>query len=402
MYRPDAMPFLTTPRRGDFHLMNRSQPGRRVVCLLAGVAVAALLSGCASAPPVVSPSPGGPSDAAGSASTSALAQPVIRWPVKTAEHVDLWIHSFALLVNDSAPVPLYRRGYRDSLTVVKNRANVLTALDANRSVLATGLAASGGYLQAQFLPLDMPNWDVMRSSAERFLQYEGDPRRAPDRETAARVAQFASVFPGPADREWLRLFIAGVADEQLRFFADEHARAVRSRVAVITAVDSLWQQVYRARFDRFLANTGQRTGDLVLSLPVGGEGRTGVGRDRQTVVVVPLPERTADAAEALYVFAHEITGTLVGTVVADNTTPAEQRAGAADRHVSVGQVRAGALLLERVAPELLDPYMRYYLRQVGAAGSDATVAARFARQFDLPTTIRDALQRQLDIVLGGI
>jgi len=321
------------------------------------------------------------------------------------QHADLWLHAFAMLAADSSPVPLYRLGYRDSLTVVKNRANVLTALDANRGTLARGLAASSGYLQAQFLPLDQPNWDAMRSSLERFLQFEGEPRRAPDRETASRVAQIAAVFPSPADREWLRLFLSGVVDEQMRFFADEHAQVLRQRVAVITAVDSLWQKVYRGKFDRFLANTGQRTGDFVLSLPIGGEGRTGVGRDRQVVVMVPFPGRPSDAAEAIYVFAHEVTGSLVGTVVADNTTPAEQRAGVADRWVALAQVRAGAMLLERIAPELRAPYMRFYLRAVGAAAGspDAdAVSDQFARRFDLPPIIRDALQRQIEIVLGGI
>ncbi len=360
-----------------------------------------LAGGCASAPPVgvpvTSSAPaGGRGDVIG-------ASQEIRWPIKTAAHIDLWLHAFAVIATDTATVPLYRRGYRDSATVIKNRANLLTALDANRGVLATGLASTGRYVQAQFLALEVPNWDVLRSGAERFLQYEGDPRRAPDRETGARVAQFNAIFTSAADREWLRLFLAGVSDEQLRFFADEHSRVVRTRAAVITAVDSLWQRVYRAKFERFLSNTGQRAGDIVLSLPIGGEGRAGVGRDRQTVVVVPFPERVADAPEALFVFAHEVTGSLVGTVVADNSTPAEQRAGTADRYVSAGQVRAGAMLLERVAPELLDGYMAYYLAQSGqrtftAAGRNAD----FTRRFGLPDTIRSALQRQLDIVLGGI
>ena len=186
---------------------------------------------------------------------------------------------------------------------------------------------------------------------------------------------------------------------------------MRTRAAVITAVDSLWQRVYRPKFDRFLTNTGQRTGDIVLSVPVGGEGRTGLGRDRQTVVVVPFPQRVEDAADVLLVFAHEITGPLVASVVADNTTPAEQRAGAADRVLSVGQVRAGAMLLARIAPELTAPYMRFYLAHVGAleagAARDASVSEtaltlQFAQRFPLPDTIRGALERQIEIVLGGI
>ena len=380
----------------------------RIPSTVTVVSVTLLLNACATATPVGA----GPGATAGAPATdvSSPAQPVAtRWPVKTAEHIDLWLHAFAMLTSDSAdaaPIPLYRLGYRDSLIVVRNRVNILSSLDANRVVLTTGLAASSGYLQAQFLPLDMANWDVVRAFAERFLLYEGDPRRAPDKATAARVMQFASIFPSAPDREWLRLFVAAVSDEQLRFFADEHARAVRGRAAVITAVDSLWQRVYRAKFDRFLTNTGQRTGDMVLSLPIGGEGRAGLGRDGQTVVVVPFPSRISDAAEVIFVFAHEVTGSLVATVVADNSTPAELRAGTAGRLVSVGQVRAGAMLLERVAPELLDGYMRFYIAQsrgrVEEASSPTARSAAFARRFELSVTIRDALQRQIEIVLGGI
>jgi hypothetical protein len=372
---------------------------------LCWVALLAAIEACATATPVGEPSRPGVQPARGSVAATAAPQ-VTRWPIKTAEHIDLWLHAFAMLTTDTATVPLYRAGYRDSLTVVKNRANVLTSLDANRAALSAGLAASSGYLAAQFLPMDMANWDVLRAFADRFVQVEGDRRRVDDKATAARIAQFAAIFPSDADREWLRLFVAGVADEQLKFFADEHARAVRTRVNVITAVDSLWQRVYLAKFDRFLTNTSQRVGEIVLSLPIGGEGRTALGRDRQVVVVVPFPQRAADATDVLFVVAHEVTGTLVGSVVADNSTPAEGRAGVTDRLVSMGQVRAGALLLERIAPELVEPYMRYYLAhsnaRVDATLAGPNLATAFTRRFELPSTIRDALVRQLDIVLGGI
>jgi hypothetical protein len=114
----------------------------------------------------------------------------------------------------------------------------------------------------------------------------------------------------------------------------------------------------------------------------------------------------ADAPEVLYVLAHEITGSLVGPAVGDNVTPAEQRAGTADRYVAVGQVQAGALLLERVAPELLQGYRRYYLTQVGertaATLAGAPLATAFTGRFVLPTAIQLALTRQIDIVLSGI
>ena len=362
-----------------------------------------LIQACAASIPVQEKLPPGATPR--SSPAAANTPPLVRWPITTAEHVDLWLHAFAMVSNDSAPIPLYRRGYRDSLTVLKNRANILTSLDANRGALATRLAASPAYLQAQFLPLDMANWDVLHAFADRFLKFEGEKGRALDPESRARVQQFAAIFPTQADREWLQVFVNGVQDEQTRFFGPEHSQLVRSRAAVITAVDSLWQRVYRPKFDRFLTNTAQKNGDILLSVPIGGEGRTGTGRDERTVVVVPFPSRVADANEVVMVFAHEITGTLVGSVIADNTTPAQQRAGTADRLVTFGQVRAGALLLDRIAPELRDAYMQFYLKEAGAPPvreTGAVLASTFARRFEIPSAITDAIQRQLDIVLGGI
>ena len=83
--------------------------------------------------------------------------------------------------------------------------------------------------------------------------------------------------------------------------------------------------------------------------------------------------------------------------------PAEQRAGTADRYVSTGQVQAGAMLLAAIAPELRDGYVRFYVEQAGIRSSGRTTyTARFDDGFSLPPAIRDALQRQIDIILSGI
>ena len=381
-----------------------SRASSRVRTLLAAAPVLAMaLAAGSGVAPTTSPQPASPPAAGTPVSTGApVAQPsVTRWRVTTSPHLDLWLHSFALISQDTALVPLYRRGYRDSVSAVRTRANILTALDGNRAALATGLAASPQYLQAQFLPFEFGSWEDMKLAAERFLQFEGEPRRAPDQNTAARVALFASIFPSPSDRNWLRLFISAVQDENTRWFATEHQRVAQERSVVVVSVESLWTRTYRSRFERFLNNTGQRNGYLVLSLPLGGEGRTGNGRERQTVVAVGWPGRMQDAREAILVFAHEITGALVGGVVTDNTTPAEKRDGVSDRYVAAGQTRAGAMLLQKIAPELVEPYMRYYLEQAGVrpAGS---LSDAFSGRFELPKAITDGLLRQIEIVLGGI
>ncbi len=391
-------------RGGGTAVFARLNPIRVPVCIegmvfrLVLVLGAGLLSGCAAGSTQTAAVPAAPAAPVGLEQPAA--QPALRWPVRTVPHVDLWLHSFAMLSDDSSTVPLYRRGYRDSITVIKNQRNLLTALDGNRETLIKGLRRNG-YLGAQFLPFGFANWEELRASAEQFLQLAGDVRRAPTREAAMRMQQFASVFGSATDREWLRLFLTGVQDEGARFFLPEHQRQLRERAATITAVDSLWQKVYRDKFERFLNNTSQRQGDMVLSLPIGGEGRTGPGYTGRTMVAVTYPARPADAVQVLLVFAHEATGALVGPVVSDNTTPAEQRSGVADKYVSSAQVQAGAMLLAKLAPELLAPYQRYYLAQSGQRVEGA-LAASFERSFSLPGIIRDALSRQIDIVLSGI
>jgi hypothetical protein len=329
-----------------------------------------------------------------------------RWPVKTQAHVDLWLHGFAMLGADSAAVPLFRRGYRDSLVVLRNRANAFTALDANRDSLAARLASTPALQNAQFVVFSFPTWESLANAIDVFFRVEGDPRRTSDQTTAAEVNFLASQFPSAADRTWLRRFYDGLVDERRAFYQGYWSGAQRELGPVIDAVYLQWEETYRARFQRFLANTQQRSGELWLSLPLGPEGRVAGGRDGQTLVAVPLPGRVADVPEAFAVFAHEVVGRTVAAAVDDNTTPAEKRSGAAERLVAFGQVRGGLLLLQGVAPELVTPYARYYLAQGGhrvpAAGTEAALVAALEAAFPLPAAVVSTMARQIEIALGGI
>lgn len=218
----------------------------------------------------------------------------------------------------------------------------------------------------------MANWDVVRAFAEQFLRFEGEPRRAPDKETAAgaSLTQFAALFPTAADREWLRLFIAGVADEQARFFADEHARVVRAH-----ASRSSRPSIHCGNVSIVRASSGSsptRVSAPATSCchcPSAVKGAPALAatdrrwwscRSRSASMTLPK------CCTCLYT---KCRGRSWAAWWA--TTPRRPtRAGVADRLVSMGQVRAGALVLERVAPELLEPYMRYYLTQAGASSDE--------------------------------
>lgn len=335
----------------------------------------------------------------GGAPTAQQQVPAQRWPVLTRKHVDLWLHGYAMLLRDTSTVPVFRKGYRAKIEALKAQRNVKTMLDVNRERLQQRLALSPAIFNGQFAPLYFSSYDQMRQVIGYFLQAEGNPGATNDQALRQYFLVLAQSFQTAADREWLRLFNESLEDERRQFYEAYWTAENASRVAFVRLADSIWQGNYRAKLQRFLNNTQQDNGDLVLSMVLGGEGRTVNFGSRQNAVAVTWPE--ADAHEAIWVFAHEVVGGIVATAVNDNTTPTEQRAGASAKYITAGQVRAGAMLLQRAIPELAPGYTRYYLTQAGQSTS-GDINARLAATFPLPDAIRDAIGRQLDVVLGGI
>ncbi len=342
------------------------------------------------------------------AATAPSAQPTAdvaarQWPVRTRENVDLWLHGFALLQTDSSLVPYFRRGYRDELTTLKNRAKVTTQLDVNSDRLQSQVAANRTLINAQFLPFYFSSVDEMRSTIDAFIATEGNVQAARSQLEAQQFSVLASYFQTAPERAWLALFASSLWDENTKFYHSYWTQQQRERANVIDSVQAMWQQSVRPRLQRFLNNTQQRDGDILLSLPLDGEGRTmsGSGGAQRNVVAVSFPQRPSDAPDAIYVIAHELAGTVANTAIGDNTTPAEQRSGALDRLTSAAAVRGGLMLMEKLVPELADGYARYYVRAAGRMAG-ANPRAQLASIFVLPDVIRDALARQIDQVQGGI
>ena len=321
------------------------------------------------------------------------------WPVLTRSHVDLWLHGYAMLLRDTATVPVFRRGYRDQIQARKAQRNITTLLDANRERLQARLGLSPSIFNGQFAPLYFASFADMQRAIGLFLQAEGNPGATNDAALRQYFLVLASSYPTAADREWLRVFTESLEDERRRFYQEYWTAEHGARLNLVQATDSLWQGTYRLKLQRFLSNTQQENGEFVLALTLGGEGRTVNFSSRQNAVAAALPE--TDPREAIYVLVHEVVSSIVATAVNDNTTPTEQRAGVSGRYITTGTVRAGAMLLQRAAPELAAGYTRYYLTQAGQSVS-GDINARLVALFPLPEAIRAAIDRQLEVVLGGI
>jgi hypothetical protein len=375
-------------------------PSRRSLSLLAIALLAACASGTGPRPTASGPLP----DARTTSNPSAGPTPLFAaaWQTRTREHVDLWLHAYALLAPDTTLVPYFRRGYRDQMLALRRQRGITTQLDANRDALVRRIAVSPGLATGgQFIPLYFESWDQMRQAIDLFMRAQGNPGATNDPNGRAWIALLAAAFPVGADREWLRLFVEGADDESRKFYHDEWTREQRTRAGVVAHVDSAWQRSWRPAVQRFLNNTQQQNGELYLSLPLGGEGRTIKYGKQENVIAVPFPASRDQSEEVLYVMAHESVGAVATAAIEDNTTPAERRTGTTSRYEQAAAVRAGALLLERTLPATLPGYMRYYLQQSGRPAPTDPRAA-FVAAFVVPDAVRDAIARQLEVILGGI
>ena len=376
----------------------RSRPLGRLLAALA----LALATACAGG---VSPSSSPAPDPTGTPrSTPSGPAPLVdaAWPVRTREHVDLWLHTYALLTPDTTLVPYFRRGYRERLMTLRRQRGVTTQIDENRATLLQRVALNPSLAtNGQFLPLYFESWEQMRRMIDLFIRADGNPGATNDPATRSYLALLAGVFPTIADREWLRLLATSADDESRRFYHDYWTVEARSHAVVQGRVDTLWQRQWRPALSRFLNNTQQQSGELYLALPLGGEGRTIHFGKQQNAIAVGFPDDRDQADVVLYVFAHEAAGAVASAAIDDNTTPADRRSGTVSRYEQSAAVRAGALLLERTIPAVVPGYMRYYLQQAGRV-PPSDPRAMFAQVYAVPEAVRDAITRQLEVILGGI
>ena len=332
----------------------------------------------------------------------ATISPDATWPTSTREHVDLWLHGYAMLTGDTARVPFFRRGYRQRMRDLRRMRGVLTQLDANAEKLSARFVANPSLVNGQFLPFYFSSFQQIQQVTDLFLQTGGDPRSVSDPGVQRLFGILNNSFPAAADRDWLRLFVQALADENAHFYESYWSSEMSARAATRQAVDSAWQRIFRPKLQRFLNNTSQSNGELILSLPLDGEGRTVSYSTQQNSVAVGFPDSAQAAGEAMYVFAHETVNAITATAINDNITPTEQRNGLGARYTTNANVRAGAILLQRAIPELASGYMHYYLRAAGVGAPSGDPSSVFVATFPLPDTIRDAITRQLEVVLGGI
>ena len=334
------------------------------------------------------------------------------WPVKTRYVVDLWLHGYAMLVADTSRTPPFRRDYRDATIVAKNSRNITTQLDDSADALRHGLRLNPRLLEGARLALREGSWEEMGNDIAAFLTAGEDAasgkkhpsalstwKRAPRTaaETTDMMAALGTVYRTDADRAWLKMFALSLTDEHSKFYERywrEQQHALRPALA---AVDSEFSQRYLKQLRSYLRGVQLPTGEIVLSLPLGGEGR-GIFEGQHSVAI-GFPASADSSLEAVYEFAHEVIGVVAEEAARERISPAEFRAGAAAQYESPAKVRGGAMLLQRAIPELVDGYERHYLSEARVRIAGGDVDSVFVRAFPLKQSIIDGMDQRLDAVM---
>lgn len=322
------------------------------------------------------------------------------WDVQTREHLDLWLHGYALLQADSSTLPLFRRGYAAELRARKDSLGIYTLLDANADRLVPRFAENPALVNGQFAPLYFASWADLRDGVDALLRSNGDPNRAGGGRRAVLILR--QMFPSAEDRDWLRTFMRSLEDEREQFYQAHWEEVQRRSVLAFAAADSALRSTVGTGgpLRRYVINAALNRGTVLVSLPLGGEGRSVLNGLERALVAVGHPRRPENARAVVYVFAHELVGPAVD-VATREFTGALDGGLTADAYTTIGLVRAGHHLLERADPALADGYARYYLELIGREpGRDP--AASLGAAFPLPLTLATAIFAQVDEVWAGI
>lgn len=345
------------------------------------MSIAFVLGGCANVGLDPAPPPAG-------AATS-------EWTVTTRPDMDLWYHGLAYTgLGADGDAPIYQPGYVPAVVSAKQVAGVFpTVLDQRAAEFAQEFAADERFSILQFLPLYFATSDAFFAALNAWIQADGNPQAVSDPARAQAVAFIAEQLPTTAQRRTIASWLEVLAEEDRVFFEDYRQGLATSDFAGVTrSVQSAWDGLV-PNLQPFLDYVMLSGGELILSVPIGSEGRTvALGRNSNRVATgMPDP---ATPSHAVWAFIHELMYPFVGPIIEDEIAPADLRELDREALARRTAIRAGAILIEKVAPAESAEYRSAYMDWAGESGS-------FEAAFPIPADLAAALEDRITTVLSG-
>jgi hypothetical protein len=326
----------------------------------------------------------------------------VRWSVTTRPAVDLWYHGLALIGfrGTAGSLPIHAPDYRETIDAAKRAAGTgQTPLDRRAEEFRSTFEANDRYSAMHFLPLHFASGEALTTAISAWLQVGGDPRRIQDPGLAGAVAFLSQQFPTEAERRVMAEWMEALTAEGRTFYTAYREREGARNAALIAAAQTEWDALaprLRPVLDYLLLNRGE----LIVSQPLGPEGRTLELGNRFNRVAVLLPE-AGRPGDVVWAAIHELMYPYVSGVMTDQLAPAQLRDADRPDLTRRAAIRAGAMVLELVAPDALQPYREAHLRWAGAAVPAGAVQreAALERAYPLPEPLPDALRRGIESMM---
>src|SRR5204862_376896 len=127
--------------------------------------------------------------------------------------------------------------------------------------------ANPSLMNGQFLPFYFSSFQQMQQATDLFLQSGGDPRSTRDPTTQRLFAVMSNSFPTAPDRDWLRLFVQSLADENTRFYQGYWSDEMTARRSTRQVVDSCGSASFDRSFSVFSTTPSKGTESSFFRYP---------------------------------------------------------------------------------------------------------------------------------------
>lgn len=326
------------------------------------------------------------------------------WRFATREHVALWYHGLSLVLpaEEGMPLPIYDPEEQQRALAAARRASAgPTPLEAIADRLRTEFAGSSSYQQLQFVPLYFDDAASLFNAIRLWDQAAGDPQRAGSQQGAEAVALLGAMFETARQRRAVVEFAGALEQEGRTYYAAYWSTRAEQLRPLATAARTQWATLQDSLLPLF-RYLGVTSGEALLTPALGPEGRTVTTRTFSRIAVGTPPVGStpnAAAAEVTFSMLHELMYGLVGEAISEHVAPARVREFGEQVLQTRAAVRAGAMVLERRAPNRVAEYRAYYLRMAGRTGTGDTA---FRNAYALPLELVSGLGEFIDSALAGI
>ncbi len=324
------------------------------------------------------------------------------WIVGAAPHLDLWFHGLAVVgFAGSGPMPLYDSEYGAVVERLKQEQGVFpTVLDERARSLASDFASHPGFELAHFLPLYFVSADRPRMfDALQKVARDGNANAVTDFRAKFGAGVVAQVLTEADQRQALANYALVLEQEWGAFYEDFWNELASSRQDLYQELQLRWDHELAPRLQAYLHAARLDRGAIVVSPVIGAEGRIFEGDPRQrddNLIVVGFPLGSDDLDAVLANIVRELSFPLLRRVPNSTTTAGRDPAEAAAES-SLAAVRAGALLLQRYAPDQVEAYQRSFVRaRELEPESGAALVSQFERTFAIPGDLSRALTAEVN------